>query len=233
MSVAVSVMSPSWQRNSLVRRGAVLGIDHAPAALAEARRRAAGRSLRNVEFREGDAAELRFERPFDALLGRYVLMFQRDPAAMLRKLTAHVRPKGVIVFHEGDWEATSSFPPAPTYDRCCRWIYESTRLSGAEHRMGLKLHATFVEAGLPAPSMRLESVIGGAGRSDHGPDRIRTFVQIVAEVTRTLLPEIERFGVASADDVDIATLCTRIYDEIAASGSVIVGRSEIGAWSRA
>jgi hypothetical protein len=37
----------------------------------------------------------------------------------------------------------------------------------------------------------------------------------------------------SAADVNIDTLGTRIYDEIAPSGSVIVGRSEVGAWSRA
>ena len=29
-----------------------------------------------------------FDRPFDAVIGRYVLMFQRDPAAMLRALAA-------------------------------------------------------------------------------------------------------------------------------------------------
>lgn len=216
--------------------GYVLGIDHAPAGLAEARRRAAGRSGRNVEFREGDATELKFEQPFDAVIGRYFLMFQRNPAAMLRKLRAHIRPMGVIVFHEGDWETTKSFPPVPTYDRCCRWIAESVRLSGAEARMGLKLHATFTEAGLPVPSMRLESVIGGTARSNDvpaGADRIESFVQIVAEVTRSLLPVIERFEVATASDVDIDTLCARICGEIVANGSVIVGRSEIGAWSRA
>ena len=216
--------------------GYVLGIDYAPTGLAEARQRATERSPRNVEFREGNASELTFEQPFDAVIGRYFLMFQRNPAAMLRSLRAHVRPLGVIVFHEGDWEATKSFPPAPTYDRCCRWIAESVRLSGAEARMGIKLHATFTEAGLSVPSMRLESVIGGTARSKNGPagaDRVRSFVQIVAEVTYSLLPVIEQFGVASAGEVDIDTLRARICGEIAANGSVIVGRSEIGAWSRA
>jgi hypothetical protein len=40
---------------------------------------------------------------------------------------------------------------------------ETLRLSGAGPQIGIKLHATFVAAGLPAPSMRLESVIGGGG----------------------------------------------------------------------
>ena len=66
--------------------GEVVGTDRSAAALAVARRRADTRPLRNVVFREGDPAEMAFDRPFDAVIGRYVLMFQRDPAAMLRRL---------------------------------------------------------------------------------------------------------------------------------------------------
>jgi ubiquinone/menaquinone biosynthesis C-methylase UbiE len=215
--------------------GVVIGVDRAPAGLAEATRRAAERSIRNVEFREGDATEMIFEQPFDAIVGRYVLMFQRDPVAMLRKLATHVRPGGVIVFHEGDWEATTSFPPAPVYDRCCRWIVESLRFSGVEPRMGLHLHSTYVEAGLRAPSMKMESVIGGKNRPEQeslGTVRIETLIRIIAEVIRTLLPEIQRSGVASVDEVEIESLCERMSNEIAVYGSVIVGRSEIGAWVR-
>jgi hypothetical protein len=34
-----------------------------------------------------------------------------------------------------------------------------------ETRMGTKPHSTFVAAGLPAPSMRLEALIGGGTKS--------------------------------------------------------------------
>jgi hypothetical protein len=166
-----------------------------------------------------------FEQPFDAVVGRYVLMFQHDPTTMLRKLVAHVRPGGVVVFHEPDWDSTRSFPPAPTYDRCCRWIVETLRLSGADPRMGIKLHATFVAAGLPAPSMRLESVIGGGANSSDQ-------VHFKTDLACTLIPEMERLGVASAREIDAQTLAERVLTEIIGSASVIVGRSEIGAWSR-
>src|SRR5262245_46452515 len=53
-------------------------------ALTAARARAAARGLRNVSFREGDPTRMKFERAFDAVIGRYVLQYQRDPAAMLR-----------------------------------------------------------------------------------------------------------------------------------------------------
>lgn len=98
--------------------GEIVGVDRAAPAVAAARRRAAERPLHNVSFRVGDPSELSFERPFDAVVGRYVLQFQPDPAAMLRNLAVHLRPGGVIVFHELDWEGARSFPPSPTYDRC-------------------------------------------------------------------------------------------------------------------
>jgi SAM-dependent methyltransferase len=65
--------------------GEVVGVDRAPNALAAAQARADGQSRRNVSFREGDPAQMAFERPFDAVVGRYVLQFQPDPVAMLRR----------------------------------------------------------------------------------------------------------------------------------------------------
>jgi SAM-dependent methyltransferase len=206
--------------------GEVVGVDRAPAALVTARERADAMSLRHVSFREGDPADMAFEQPFDAVVGRYVLMFQREPTTMLKKLVAHLRPGGIVVFHEPDWNSARSFPPVPTYDRCCRWIVDTLRLSGADPRMGIKLHATFVAAGLPPPSMRLESVIGGGANSSDQ-------VHFKTDLARTLVPEMERLSVATAREVDAQTLAERVLNEIIGSASVIVGRSEIGAWSRA
>src|SRR5262245_40078182 len=65
--------------------GGGVGGDSTEAALMAARARAAARGLRNVSFREGDPTRMTFERAFDAVIGRYVLQYQRDPAAMLLK----------------------------------------------------------------------------------------------------------------------------------------------------
>ena len=205
--------------------GEVVGVDRAAAALATATERAAAKSLRNVSFRAGDAAELIFDRPFDAVIGRYVLQFQRDPSAILRKLVAHVRPGGAIAFHESDWDSVRSLPRVAAYETCCHWIVETFRLSGVETRMGAKLHSTFVDAGLPAPSMRLESVIGGGTNSSDA-------LQLVVDLVRTLLPAMERLGVATAADIDLETLAERMSKEAIASSSVIVSYSQIGAWCR-
>lgn len=205
--------------------GEVVGVDRAPAALAVARSRAAANSALNVTFIEGDPAEMDFERPFDAVVGRYVLQFQKDPAAMLRRLAAHLRPGGVLVFHEIDWGGLGSFPRVSSFERCCSWGIETLRLHGTESRMGAKLHATFMAAGLAAPTMRLEAQIGGV-------PTIVAWLNTFKELIATLLPEMERLGVVTAEEVGLETLVERISKEAEASSSVIISHNQVGAWIR-
>ena len=205
--------------------GEVIGADQVARAVAAATQRAKAKGLRNVSFRVGDPTELEFDRPFDAVVGRYVLLFQADAAAMVRKLTKHLSPGGVIVFHEPDWSGVRSFPPAPTYDACCRWVVEAFRRAGTDTNAGINLYRAFLGAGLPAPQMRMQTFIGfGATCTD--------WLKVAADLARTLLPKIEQFGIATAAEVDVATLAQRLRDEAIASSPMIVGRSEIAAWSQ-
>jgi hypothetical protein len=48
----------------------------------------------------------------------------------------------------------------------------------------------------------------------------------------SLVRTLKWFGVATAAEIDADTLPDRMYDEIGRNGSVLVGRSEVGAWSR-
>jgi SAM-dependent methyltransferase len=206
--------------------GEVIGTDTAPTAIARARARTEALSLNNVSFREGDPANMDFDEPFDAVIGRYVLMFQPDPAAMLRAVALHVRSGAVIAFHEPDWVGVRSSPTVPLYDECCRWIVETMRLRGADPSMGIKLCGTFITAGLPSPSMRLQSLIAGGSES-------RDQVRFKTDLAETLVAEMQRLGVANAEQIGIETLADRITNEVVARHSVIVGRSEICAWCRA
>ena len=205
--------------------GEVIGYDRAPKALEVARQRARERGLKNVSFRDGDPAEAPVGATFDAIAGRYVLMFQPDPAAMLRGVARHLRPGGVAVFHEPDWSVARSWPESPVFDASCRWIAEVVERSGASSRMGMSLHATFLAAGLPAPTMHLEGQIEGAVAS-------LAVVRLMSDLVMSLLPEMERLGVTTAAEVDPGTLEERMTREIVAGRGVVTGRSEIGAWAR-
>ncbi len=205
--------------------GEVIGSDRAPAAVATAREAAAARGFAQVSFREGDPADMAFERPFDAVVGRYVLWCQADPGAMLRKLARHLRPGGAIVFHEMDWSFVRSEPPAPTYDRCCRWIIDSFDRSGTGTNMSARLHRAFIGAGLLPPAMRMQTVIGDAVSAAE-------WLRAAAELAIVLAPTMEQHGVATAAEIGSDTLADRVVQEVAAGGGIVIGRAEIGAWAR-
>jgi hypothetical protein len=99
------------------------------------------------------------------------------------------------------------------------------RLHGTETRMGTKLYSTFIDAGLPPPTMRFEALAGGGA---HGAD----VMYLLTSVIRTLLPEMERFRVATAAEVGIETLAERMREEVVANSSVLVGNFQFGAWTR-
>jgi SAM-dependent methyltransferase len=204
-------------------RGEVIGVDRAPAAIAAARPK--GEARPNLSFIEGDPAEMSFERPFDAVVGRYVLMFQEHPATTLHRLASHLRSGGLLAFHELDYEGISSFPPLRTFDQIKRWNAETTLLYGADPHMGAKLLAAFVTAGLPTPTVRVAALSGkGAGSAD--------VLLRARNLTRSLLPETERRGVATRAEVGLDTLLERMQREAVAADSVVVGHLEVGAWCR-
>jgi SAM-dependent methyltransferase len=204
--------------------GRVVGVDRSAAALGRARLRAEGRSLANVTFCESELSAMTFDQPFDAAIGRYVLCFQPDPVALLRTIACLMRPGGIILFHEPDREQMRSLPPVPSYDRACQWVGETYRRTGVDVRMGIKLYPAFLAAGLAAPTMRMHAVIGGANALDE--------VHLDADQAVVLAGDIERLGVATAGELGVDTLVERITHEMVANQSVIVGRAEIGAWSR-
>jgi ubiquinone/menaquinone biosynthesis C-methylase UbiE len=205
--------------------GEVVGIDRAPTAVAAARAAAAARALENLSFREGDPIDTTFERPFDAIVGRYVLLFQTDASALLRALARHLRPGGVIVFHEPDWSTVQSDPVAPTYDRCCGWIVDTFARAGTSTNMRSRLHRAFLDAGLPPPAMRMQTTIGDASGAAE-------WLRAVADLAIALTPAMEQHHVATSVDIGADSLANRLVQEVASGGGIVVGRSEIGAWSR-
>ncbi|MFJ2817695.1 class I SAM-dependent methyltransferase [Streptomyces sp. NPDC087294] len=79
----------------------VTGVDLAPAMLALARAKLAGR---DAEFLVGDAAAPPVgERRFDAVLVRHVLWTLPDPAHVLRTWRGLLRPGGRLILVEGVW----------------------------------------------------------------------------------------------------------------------------------
>jgi len=204
--------------------GSVTGIDRSISALAIARERAAALSLGNVRFLEAGAGDVRTDQKFDAIVGRYILMYMPDAAPVLRGLAQHLRPGGVLCFHEPSWASARSFPTVPSWDRCCSWVARSST-PDIDFEKGSKLHACFVRAGLAAPTLRSEAIIGAGSNS---LDQVRFTTDVVIAV----LPHLETLGIVTMGEVDPETLGDNVFADVARSESVVIGRTEIGAWTR-
>jgi SAM-dependent methyltransferase len=206
-------------------KGHVLGIDRSPESIAVASNRAARAGLTNVQFIEDDAAAFSAGRSFDAIVGRLVMMYWPEAPVVLKHLARLLAPGGLITFQEYDLEAMRSEPPCALFDAAVDRVLETFRRVGAETQMGLKMGQVFEAAGLRPPQMLL------SGRVERGADA-GVFRQ-VSEVTRTLLPAIERTGVATAAEGDVDTLEERMRAEAVAMDATLVAPPLVAAWTTA
>jgi SAM-dependent methyltransferase len=205
--------------------GRVLGIDRSVAAINRARARAAEAGLQHVSFEVvDDLTSFRSRTPVDAVVGRLILMYLREPAAVLNHLARQVRPGGLIVFQELVFSMGHSEPSCPLLEKLRGWVHDTFVHAGADIEMGWKLFATFQRAGLPGPEMFLGSPVCA------GPDS--PMYRYIAETVRSLLPMMEHYGVASGEEVMVDNLADRLRIEMTAAGTVCAAPCLIGAWTR-
>jgi ubiquinone/menaquinone biosynthesis C-methylase UbiE len=206
--------------------GSVLAIDHALEPLERAKSRAAARSLENIEFRQTGIEALVLDRPVDALIGRFVLMHQRDPSRALRAVARSVRNGGLVAFLESHMSAlvgaVHSCPHSPTYDRIVGWLVDVIQAAGAHTDMGLRLRQVFVEAGLPSPRLWLQARVEG------GPDA--AIYRYIVDSLRSMLPLADSFGIANLSLDEVDELERQLSDEVTASGGVLTSPIVVGAW---
>ena len=204
--------------------GSVLGVDQSPDSVALARERAKAAGLDNVKFEVGQLEEFRQGGPFDALVGRLVLLYLKEPAVVLRQLAGLVRPGGLVIFQEMEMTTARAMPEVPVFTQCGRWIVEAFARAGVETSMGSRLYSIFQQAGLSAPEM-----ISG-GRVEGSPQS--QFFEWLAQTVRSLLPMIEKTGVATRDEVSIDTLADRLRAAVVEKGAVAHSPILVGAWVR-
>ncbi len=204
--------------------GEVIGVDKSAEAIETASKRAEAARLKNVKFMQGAIDEIDLLEPVDAAVGRFVLMYSADPALTLRNIARNVKAGGVIAFQEMDMTGVKSLPRVPLFQKHTEWIIETFRRGGTEAEMGLKLYSTFLNAGLAAPRMILGARVEG-GRDSEG-------FEILTQTTRSLLPMMEKFGIATPEEVGVETMAERLRDAVTAAGSAVVLPHLIGAWTR-
>jgi ubiquinone/menaquinone biosynthesis C-methylase UbiE len=201
--------------------GRVVGVDRDANALAKARARAARAA--NVRFIETDLSDLRVDGEFDAVLGRFVLMFLPDPAATVRALASRLRPGGIIVFQEPSWN--SFFAQAkhlPLRTVCGELLCEALRRAGARPNMELTLYRDLLDSGFEAPRMHVAIPIASDAQSRRW----------IYELLVTVQPRFAELKIASDALGDFNTLAERLEAELGAARSYSPMVGLVGAWAR-
>ena len=205
--------------------GSVVGIDVDPGVMAVARERANASGLTWVRFEERAIDSFTTTQPFDAVVGRFVLIYQADPVATLRHVSSLVRTGGLIVVQEPDFRVgITTAPTVVLWQQVQHWIAETFRRGGVHYDIGGRLYHVFRRAGLPGPTV-LEHISAGGGAA------MRPYCENSAEIVRSLLPRIEQFGIATAAEVQVDTLADRLEHETCAAESQITYVPIVGAWT--
>lgn len=202
--------------------GFVVGVDRSPDALARARLRAGLRGLAQVRFTEGDLHDPAPGGPFDAIVGRLVLMYVPDPAAVLRRQATVLRAGGLVAPIEFDLLTARSLPATSLVSQAHAWLAEAFARGGIQPSLGARLWAIVAEAGLRP--------VGMLGIQPHFGPGDPAAAALLAAIIRTAAPLIERTGVATAEEIGVQTFAQRLTDDLQASSAVFAHPILLSAW---
>lgn len=205
--------------------GRVISVELNAAAVAAAQARITTVGWRNVTCLVGDIASIPLDQDFDAVVGRFILMWLSNPVAVLERVVKQVRPGGIIAFQDNDFTfniLTSA--PMPTLDTLTASMKNVPEVGVPDFHMGLKMHQLYQQVGLPTPQLTLDAPLGT------GSDW--TGYQYLAETFAMMMPALQQRGIMPAAQIDTANLAERMRQEALENQAVIVLPAVIGAWSR-
>lgn len=207
--------------------GRVAGLDRDANGLERARQRTVEQGCSSwVSFQATSFDDFSTAEQFDAVVGRFVLLYQPDAAAVLRHMLRFVKPGGIVVFHEMDFSFIhSSFPACEVWDQSVALVAEAFRRAGLLPDFGRRLARTYLDAGLSFPTLLGDTPVGG-GRGSY-------FYPWIANTLVSLAPRFANLGLSLPDGVAAdSTLAVKLEQAAVAQGSQLVGPTQFGAWSR-
>jgi len=205
--------------------GRVTGVDLDPGALAISQARADEAGLTNVEFVQANLMDYSAPEPYDAVVGRHILIHAPDALTVLRHSIAQVSAGGLVAFQEYDLSRCyPNFPAKPLYDRVCKLFVDFfTRVTHAD--IGMRLFQMFHDLEMSDIHSRAEFIVDG------GPQC--PFYEWMTETLRSLFPKLQALGIATAEEWDLDTLSDRLKEESIRIGGYISAPIVVGTFGRA
>ncbi len=196
------------------------GIDMDEVKLGLAREAAIAGGIANVQFRAMNLHEWREPAAYDVVYARFLLQHLSQPVQMLQQMWEAVRPGGVVIVEDADFDGWACYPPSSGLDFFTRTYAEVIRRSGGDHSMARKLYAYFIEAGIGRPEVQVYQPLYIEGEG-------KTLPRINLEATADL---IVAESIATRDEVRAALLdLERVADD---PGTLILGPRIFQLWRR-
>jgi SAM-dependent methyltransferase len=213
--IAAELVTPSGQ---------VLGIDRDAAHVAAANRRIKDCGLTHVRFETADISSPP-GGPFDAIVGRLVLMYQLDVEAALQSLADRLEPGGVMAFMEFEHNPPNQvlmWPRSPSVDKLMGWMDATFDVLGHQAHMGTRLPSLLRSVGLePQPP---QEVTGAVLTGD-------TVWQHETTLVQNLSPLLIAHGIATEEETDINTFAEHVRADLGPE-PVLISGPHLAVWAR-
>jgi ubiquinone/menaquinone biosynthesis C-methylase UbiE len=178
--------------------GQITAIDRDPQQVQVATTRAASAGFGNVKFVVSEMSSFESDRVFDAVVGRYFLMYAADPDAAVVQAAGWIRPGGSLAFLEMDFfrgAGSTIWPPvAFETQQAITFIVD-----------------VMLDAGVnPHMAARLPSLLGRYGPVNAETSAPMQFgarsIELPLAAVRSVIPAARKLGRADADRYDVDAL---------------------------
>jgi SAM-dependent methyltransferase len=156
-----------------------------------ARGEAAWRGLAHVEFRRANIDDCELEPGFDLVYSRFLLTHLSQPHRALAKMHRALRPGGVLLVEDVDFDGHFSYPDCDAFRRYIRLYSELSRLRGNDPNIGRRLPELLADAGFESIQILVAQ-----------PAAIDGDVKLINPITMELIADsILREGLASENEI--------------------------------
>ena len=213
--IAAELVTPSGQ---------VLGIDRDAGYVEAAKRRVREIGLSHVQFETADVF-CPPVGPFDAIVGRLVLMYQPDVELVLRALADRLEPGGVMAFMEYEHHPPNQvlmWPRSPSVDQLVRWMDGAFEVLKHQAHMGTRLPSLLRSVGLePQPPYEV------TGAVYTGPTVLAHEITLV----QNLSPLLTAHGIATDQETDVGAFTERCELDLGPDPLLVSG-PHLSIWAR-
>jgi SAM-dependent methyltransferase len=200
--------------------GHATGIDMDDVKLALGRETAAAQGLGNVSFQAMNVYDFRESRSYDVVYCRFLLQHLTRPVEVVSAMWEAVRPGGVLVVEDADFEGQLCQPPDPGFDFWVARYQQVLVQAGGDPHSGRKVPGYFREVGVPQPSVAIKQRLELSGEGKSMP---RLTIEATADA---ILDE----GLATREEVSAALAC---LEALAADDVSVIGSPRtVQVWAR-